>query len=234
MKNLLLFLMVLISSTVFGQGQGKNFIDQNYIEVTGKDEMEVAPDRIYLKIIINEKEVKGKSLSETERSMVAKLQEIGIDTKKDLSVKDLASNFKNYWILKPDIVLTKEYQLLVKEARTAGRVFQELQQLGISNISIEKIENSKIDEYRKAVKINAMKSAQDKAKSLAAAISQEIGKAIYIQEIESGAFYAFAGKAAGIQVRGANLLSATGQPEPDIEFDKIKLEYSIVARFELK
>ncbi len=235
MKHIFFVLSILISTTAFGQNGEKNFIDQNYIEVTGKAIMEVTPDEIYLKILINEKEIKGKSLIEVENSMIAKLQEIGIETKKDLSIKDYSSNFKNYWIMKSDIVLTKDYQLLVREAKVAGTVFQELQKLGISNISIDRIENSKIQEYRKEVKINAIKAAQEKASSLAIAINQTIGKAIYIQELENNYVNSLSGKAAGIQIRGANsFTSLSNSNEPDIEFEKIKLDYSIIVRFELK
>lgn len=235
MKHFLFVLSILISTTLFGQNSEKNFIDQNYIEVTGKAIMEIIPNEIYLKIIINEKEIKGKSLIEAENSMVAKLQEIGIETKKDLSIIDYTSNFKNYWIVKSDIVLVKEFQVLVRDAKVAGTVFQELQKLGISNISIDRIENSKIQEYRKEVKINAIKAAQEKANSLAIAINQTIGKAIYIQELDNNYMNSLTGKVAGIQIRGANSITSLPNSQgPDIEFEKIKLEYSIMVRFELK
>jgi len=225
----------MISATVFGQNGEKNFIDQNYIEVTGKAIMQIIPDEIYLKILINEKENRGKSLIELENSMIAKLQEIGIETNKDFSIIDYTSNFKDYWIVKSDIVLTKEYQLLVRNAKVAGKVFQELQKLGISNISIDRIENSKIQEYRQEVKINAIKAAREKANSLAIAIDQTIGKAIYIQELDNNYMNRMAGKAAGMQIRAANsITSIANSQEPEIEFEKIELDYSVIVRFELK
>ena len=43
------------------------------------------------------------------------------------------------------------------------------------------------------------------------------------------------GKVAGLQIRGANsFTSSSNSYEPDIEFEKIKLDYSIIVRFELK
>ena len=48
---------VLLAGSLFAQE--KNYIDQPYIEVTGKAEMEVVPDEIYLRIVINEKDNKG-------------------------------------------------------------------------------------------------------------------------------------------------------------------------------
>lgn len=233
MKHFLLVLSILFSPAIFGQVSGKNFIDQNYIEVTGTAKMEVVPDEIYLKIVLNEKDYKGKSLEEVENSMITKLQEIGIDTKKDLAINDYTSNFRNYWISKSEIVLLKEYQLLVREAKVAGSVFRELQKIGISNISIDRIENSKVQEYRKEVKINAIKAAREKAQSLAQAIDQSIGKAIYIEEHEKDYITSLSGKVSGVMVRNANSFSSTYE-EPEIEFDKIILDYSILVRFELK
>jgi hypothetical protein len=167
--------------------------------------------------------------------MITKLEEMGIETKKDLSILDYTSNFKDYWIVKSEIVLIKQYQLRVGDAKTAGKVFQELRKLGISNISIDRIENSKIQEYRKEVKINAVKAAREKANSLASAINQTIGKALYIQELENTYLNSLTGKVVGINIRGANsLTSVTDFQEPEIEFEKIQLDYSILVRFELK
>lgn len=238
MKHLLFVLTILISTTVLGQQGEKNFIDQNYIEVAGNAIMEVTPDEIYLKILINEKEIKGKTLIDIENSMIAKLKEIGVETTKDLSIIDYSSNFKNYWISKSDIILIKEYQLLVRDARLAGTVFQEFQELGISNISVDRIEHSKIQEYKKEVKINAIKAAQEKANSLAVAINQTIGRAIFIQEIDNNTLNYSTGhlsKTAGIMIRGANsITSINNSYQPEIDFEKIKLDYSVMVRFELK
>ena len=38
----------------------KNFIDENYIEVTGKSEMELIPNEIYLQIYLQEKDLPFK------------------------------------------------------------------------------------------------------------------------------------------------------------------------------
>ncbi len=235
MRKLFTLLFLITSSALIAQTGGKNFIDQNYIEVTGKAEMEIVPDEIYLRILLNEKDYKGKDFAELEKSMFEKLNELGIDVSKDLAVKDLLSNFQYYWFIKADILLSKEYQLLVHDARTAGKVFMELQNIGISNVSINRIENSKITDYRRQVKVEAIKAAQEKAKDLALAINQDIGRAIYVQEIEAN--YrpkAGSGSVSNIVIRGTSNVSGAKASEPDIEFEKIQLEYSIIARFELK
>jgi uncharacterized protein YggE len=238
MKKLLsTLILTIVILTGYGQETGKNFIDQNYLEVTGHADKEVTPDKIYLKFFINEKDFKNQTLSEVEAKMIQKLKEIGIDVDKNLAIKDFVSNFQNYWIIKSDIRLIKEYELLVTDAKTAGTVFFEFEKIGISSISIDRLENSQIDKYELEVKVEAMKSAQDKAKAIATSINQDIGRAILIQEnpnfvrIEN----ALQGRVAGVQIRGvASLKQSSSVGEANIEFEKIKLEYNIIARFELK
>jgi len=237
MKRLLIGLLLTISLTGFTQTGDKNFIDQNYIEVTGKAEMEIIPDMIYLRVILSDKDNKNKqSLSEIDKSMINKLTEIGVDVSKDLSIKDFDSNFKLSWISKTDVVLTKQYQLVVHDTKTLQKVYFEFQKLGISNVSIDKLDHSKIEQYRKEVKINAIKAAKDKAEGLTAALNQTIGKALFIQEADYLNPYLLSnslqGRVAGVQIRGNS--SSYESSVPEIEFEKIKLEYSILVRFELK
>ncbi|MCW3807012.1 SIMPL domain-containing protein [Plebeiibacterium marinum] len=233
MKTLILTLAVMITTATFAQQGQKNFIDHPYIEVTGKAEMQVQPDMIYIKVDIDEKDTKNKiSLEELERKMINQLEKIGVDIKNDVKLKDISSNFKYYFLQKKDIVLSKEYQVLVKNGQTAGRVFLELEKIGISNISIEKVDHSEIEDLRNEVKINAIKAAKEKAGHLAKAINQSAGKAIFIQEQNymlyrpavSNAFY-MKGDASSLDMEKAKV--------PEIEFEKIKLEYSILCRFDL-
>lgn len=228
MKRLLL---ILVFTPMLSYGQGdKNFIDQNYMEVTGKSEMSVTPDLIYIKVLVNEKDNKNKTpLVEREKSMMKMLKDIGVDTEKDVLIKDMSSNFKNYWLTKDEIYLSKEYQVLVRDGKTAGRVFVELEKIGISNVSIDRLENSKMQVYRREVKVEAVKAAKEKAEALATAVGQNVGRAIYIQELEGMSPMV----ANTILFRESGLYGSRA-PEPEIDFEKIRLEYSVLCRFELK
>ena len=229
---------MIASLTVFSQNGEKNFIDQNYIEVIGKAEMDIVPDLIYLKIILGDKDNKDKlSLDEIEKLMINDLTELGIDINKDLSVKDFASNFKSFWIGKADIVLTKEYQLIVHDTKTMQKVYFEFQKLGISNVSIEKLDNSKIVQFRKDVKMDAIKAAKEKAEFLTSSINQSIGRAIFIQELDNqylSNVMSNTVSGVNVRIRGSSSLDQNESSMPDIEFEKITIEYSILVRFELK
>jgi len=112
-----------------------------------------------------------------------------------------------------------------------------LSKLGLSNISIEKIEHSEIQKFRTEVKILAIKAAKEKATSLTNAIDQNIAKAIYIQELNNQGYNALQGQVAGLSnivVRGYGYSDKLNMGQPEIEFEKIKLEYSILVRFEIE
>ena len=240
MKKLIIGLLLSVSMVGFAQTGGKNFIDQNYIEVTGKAELEISPDMIYLKIVLSDKNNKDKlTLPEIEKKMINKLTEIGINVNKDLSLMDFVSNLKVYLFKTNDVVLTKQYQLIVHDSKTLQKVFFEFQNLGISNVSIEKLEHSQIEQYRKDVKVSAVKAAKDKAEILAIALNQKIGKAIYVQEAENlngnTMSNLLQGRVPGvvssnIKVRGVS----DNSMETDIEFEKISVESTFLVRFELE
>lgn len=232
MKAKLIILLLIFTSATFAQ-QGKNFIDQPYMEVTGKAELEIVPDEIYLKIRINELDNKAKqSLEELEKIMIKTLEKIGVDIEKELAIIDFSSNFRSHLLRKNSILTSKDYQLLLHNGQTTARVFIELEKIGISNISIEKVGHSKIEALQNKVKVMAIKAAKEKAILLAAGIDQSIGNALFIQEMGSG-YYPRAQRAGNIMMKSFAETDME-QTIPEIEFEKIKLEYSILVRFELK
>lgn len=229
MKKLTLIAFVFFMASLNAQTTGqKNFIDQNYIEVTGKAEMQIVPDMIYLSIVINENDVK-KSISEKEEQMIKALKLLGVDVSKNLKVEDLDSRFKSK-TFKKDIVLSKSYQLLVNNADIAAQVFEKLEEIGISNVSIVKVDHSKIEQYRREVKVNATKIAKEKASDLAQAVGQIIGRALYI--VEQNNYQNFSANSNTILYKSEQFNDVS-----DVDllgFKNIKIEYSVLCCFELK
>lgn len=235
-KYILITTLTLFSTFTYSQEFGKNFIDQNYIEVIGTADKEIIPNEIYLQILINEKDNKGKkTLEELETNMIKKLQEIGIDVEEQLSIKDLGSKFQFYFLLKTDVFSTKEYEVLVYDAQTAGKVIIELESLGISNISISRVDHSALDSLTLEVKQDAIRNARTKAYALANTLEQQIGKAIHIQELdEPGIGNVLRGKVAGIQIRGASSIYGSRAAQPNINFQKVKIESKVHVKFAIE
>jgi uncharacterized protein YggE len=233
MKRLMLVTVcsLLVLGSASTQVKAQDFVTKHYIEVSGRAHKEVAPDMIYMTITINEKDYKNSSMPALEGKMISKLQGMGVDVKKDLMVKDMASNFKHYFILKSDPKLMKQYQLLVHSAQKAGEVIMALGQIGISEISIDKVECSQIEKYKDEVRVMAIKNAKARATLLAEAINHNIGKAIHVTENDHN--YRTYGMPEMMMVKG-NLADSDLVRVPEIEFEKIKVEVTVHAKFELK
>ena len=145
MKKILLFHALLFLSG-FCWAQTKNFIDQPYLETSARVDTLVTPDRIYLKITLQESDTKGRtSLEKLEQRMGNQFEGLGIDLEKQLTVSDLSSNFGKYFLRKQEVLKEKTFTLLLYDAPTAGRVLYELEGIGISNVRLQKTEYAHMD-----------------------------------------------------------------------------------------
>lgn len=226
----IIFLLVALWGGVQGmqaQENTKGFIDKPYIEVIGTAEQEIVPDEIYLKIVLQEKDSKGKSTVESqEKVMMTALQQAEIEVEKQLRIQDAVSDLKTYWLKGNTVVARREYVLLLPDAGKLGKVFRELERLEISNVSVQKVSHSRLKEFRLQVKVAAIQAARQKAERLAGAIQQRIGHAIYIQEMEWEPRPYFS----NVAVRTVE--NAAGE-EGNVEFEKIRLQASVRVCFEL-
>ena len=145
----------------------------SYIQVNGRAEKEITPDEFYLSVIINERDSKGKiSVESQQRDMIAALKRLGVNVEKQLKVANLSSEF----FKKNTSVATAKYQLQLGSAAEVSKVWQALDNLGISNVSILKVSHSKIDQYKEQVRVEAMQNAKQSAQTLAQAIGRQGGR----------------------------------------------------------
>jgi len=232
------FLTVSFLLTIFsvGQAQTKNFIDQPYIEVRGYADTLITPNQIFIKIILSEKDSKNKvSIEESEIKMVAALKALGLHTESDLTTSDILSVYRFYILKQADIFKTKEYMLKVSTAEMAGKVFLKLEELGISNASIDRVDHTDLENIKNICRTKAIINAKEKAISLTKPISQTVGNAIQITDNETNLNNQLQGKVAGVVIRGYNTLNEDNRDsQPIIEFEKIKVSSGISAIFILK
>ena len=206
----------------------------NYLQVTGRAEKEIVPDEFYLSIVINERDSKGKiSVESQQRDMIAALRKQGVDVEKQLKVANLSSEF----FKKNTSVATAKYQLLLGSAAEVAKAWQALDGLGISNVSILKVSHSALASLKEEVRVEAMRNAQQSARTLAEAIGQSIGKCFYIWDSNNDIMPAYYNNA--VTVRSMKMMDAAGALEAAVEeepldFKTIKLQYSVQAKFVLE
>jgi uncharacterized protein YggE len=234
MKRLTL-LAFLLFSVLCVKSQTKNFIDQPYIEVSGSADTLVTPNEIYIRILLSEKDSRDRvSIEELEKKMVDALKGLGLETEKDLTTSDMTSNFKVYLLKSKDVIKTKVYTLKVTDAVTASKVFMKLEEIGISNTSIERVDHSDLDNLKNKMRTKAITDAKDRAMALTKPLNQTVGSAIHILDTDNNISQQLQGRVAGIEIRGITSIQNDYKDLPKIEFEKIKVTANINAKFLLK
>ena len=226
-----LITLFLIISSLTSYGQSKNFIDQPYLETTARVDTLVIPDRIYLSILITEADTKGKtSVEKLENKMADKLKTLGIDIEKQLTLTDLGSNFKKYFLRKVDIQKDKEYSLLVYDAVTAGRVIMGLESIGISNLNLTKTEYSSLEKLKIDLRKRAVGAAKNQAEAMVLPLDQKIGHALFISDLNTGVQYRMEERMVRVQMS-----KEADEDQPiEIEFEKIKVESIVNVKFAIQ
>ena len=228
MKQYFLFLVLLPLMTM---GQSKNFLDVPYLETSARVDTLVTPDKIYLNITIQEKDSKGrKSVEEQENKMAQSLKRLGIDVDKQLTIKDLASNYKKYFLRSKEVLKSKQYSLLVYDGLTAGKAMAALEGLDIANTYLEKTEYSKMDELELKLKTRAVKKAKKKAAALTQPLGQKIGLAIHI--VDNSQPYYPRYNQPRMEMK-AMAMDVAQEAPLDINFEKIKVEAQVNVKFAL-
>lgn len=234
MKKILFALATLIGLATYGQE--KNFIDKPYLEVQGKADTLVTPNRIYIDVLISEKDTKGKkSVEELESEMLSKLKSLGIDTEKNVTMQDMMSNYKKFFLKQTDIQKAKSYSILVYDAKSTAKVFIGLEEVGISNVRIDKLEHSEEAKLQLLMNTKAMENAKANAISFTKPLGQNIGKALFVSQNKN---VAYRGNANQIRIRGyASERKYDAQSDKyntEIEFEKITVTSEVITRFALE
>ena len=227
MKRLfLLAAMAFVATVAAAQEMNTN---ENRIQVIGRAEKKVAPDEIYLKIVIKDNDIKGYSVRDIQHQMIKRLERLGIDVGKDLKVDDMSSAFQK----RNKAVTTSSYQLKVTSAEQLADVYSTLELMGLSNITVIRSTHSQLDSLRSEVRVAAIRAARKNAEELAAAIGQKVGRAVYI--LDNGNSYV-SGSNVYLARASASMKSEEGVADmsiPTLEFQDIELNYSVTVKFEL-
>ena len=226
-------LLIAALCTTWGAAAQMQEAFPSYIQVNGRAEKEVVPDEFYLSIVLDERDSKGKiSVEAQQREMIAALRKQGVDIEKQLKVANLSSEF----FRKNTSVATAKYQLKLGSAAEVAQVWQALDKLGISNVSIQRVSHSELDRLKEEVRVEAIRNAQQSARTLAEALGQTIGKCFYIWDSNSDIVPAYYNNA--VSVRSMKMADAAGaeiaEEEEPLDFKTIKLQYHVQTKFVLE
>jgi uncharacterized protein YggE len=225
-------LLAFATTLALGQNNPAKLDEQPYIEVTGTAEQEIVPDEIYIGIVLREKYA-GKvklSIEEQEVKLKNAVKSLGIDLD-NLYLSDVNADYVKIRWQKKDVLTKKEYTLKVSNATAVGQVFVELEKLEITDGFIAKVNHSKMDKWKKEVKIQAIQDAKEKAQYLLKAIGEQIGKPLVITEQE----IPFYNRPLAKTAYAFDAETKASMPEDsDIQFQKIKIQTNIHVKFSIK
>lgn len=234
-RTAFIILLALITNTaLMAQSTDKETVKK--IGVVGSAEMEIVPDEIFFSIALQEYKPsnnKKVDISTLEKQLIKAVRQAGIDDE-DFQIENVYGWNQNYWRKKDkkdeEFLAKKRYRLKLSNLSKVNDILAQVDPEGIANANIGDYSHSNIEQYRKDLKIQALKAAKDKAEYLLQSIGEELGEAMEIQEVEMGGvgpYYA---------MRTANVAfeSARGEADTDIGFKKIKLQYQIRASFRIK
>ncbi len=217
-----------------------NSIKQRTISVSGKAEMEIIPDEIYVQVDLREYDKKGVGKIDIEtikNNFLQNCQSIGL-SEKEISVQNY-SGADRWWQRKnkkqnPDLKASISYWVKLNSTNKMDELVNKLDDEATENFFISKTSHSKIEEFRKQLKIDAVKNAKEKANYLADAVGEKVGEAIIINEpnemFNNVDYKTF--NTANLRIRGNTSLNDI--PALNIDFKKIKLEFTVNVTFALK
>ena len=203
------------------------------ISVSGTSEMEVTPDIIYLSISLKEylkdnNSKKKVDITTLENQLFAAVQKAGLD-KDNLTINDLSSyNYATEKKKNPDFLASKQYRLKVADLNKFNAILEDIDAKGIASTNIESYDYSKIESLKKDLKIKALLAAKEKAVYMVEALGDKLGNVIDIQDGGDNIIQPV--------YRNYMMKSAVADAEsaPEIDFKKIKLNFTVNAVFEIK
>ena len=230
------FIVAALSLTTAGNTNAQN-TTQPYIDMNTTVQREVTPDELYLKIVISEKDYKGKkSLEEMQEAMLGALKANRIDIPECLTLNYMGSevSYKTFSKkIKPKTQAT--YMLKLYDATIMQQVILSLEEREISNIELAKMKFTKEKELKKEMAIEAMQQAKAEAETLARAIGQQVGKAISINSwMNGGEVQPRMYKSRANMVMEDAVAEGASMAAPVISIGKITYNFNVNVRFELQ
>jgi uncharacterized protein YggE len=209
------------------------------ITVNGSAEMEVVPDEIY--VIVDLKEYEKKS----NKTNIDKIKSDFLSSCRSIGLPDSAITIASYegyngnpWYRKrnkrDDLLASISYQIKFTDSKKMDELVDKLDDDATQNFRIVRTSHSKIQEYRKQLKIQAVKAAKDKAGYLAEAIDEKVGTAVTITEPGDVTMepYALQENVAISQYKMAETKGSGGGI--GLDFRKIKLRFEVNVVFALR
>lgn len=234
--------LVLCSHT--GKDLPFNGNNEHTIQVTGSSEMTIVPDEIEFIVGITEEyssmastKKPAAQLGKTETAIREKLAEIGID-KNNIKCEPSVQSYW-WWYQNRNSQINKEIKFKTNDYALVNKFVDEINVKGIQYMRLGELKHSKIQEFRRQVKADALKAAKEKAGYMLEAIDRKAGEPVNIVELQdynynNNYYYPFYGSYSNMtsnSISNSSVYSGSGDYSANNELRSIKIRYEIQSTF---
>lgn len=208
------------------------------IEVSGTAKMEVIPDEIYVNITVQEytENKKKVDINDIRKDFLNACTKAGI-AKENISIQGL-NGYNNsgwYWQRKkksPDFIASSTFIIKFNSGEQIERLMSLLDDKSTQNMFVSSTSHSKMEEFKKQVKIQALQDARSKAQYLCEAIGEKAGKVLLIKEMEGNSY------TPQPMLMEKRMMATSGMQEDfspsGLEFQKITISMDVLAQFAIQ
>jgi uncharacterized protein YggE len=230
---------MLLTTSAFAQTQINPY--PKTITVTGSAEMEIIPDEIYVQVDLKEYEKKGQgkiNIETIKRNFLNNVKATGIPDSL-VSIVAYDGFGGNPWLRKKnkknELYASISYQVKIITSKQLDDLVDKLDDEATTNFYIQRTSHSKLAEYRKQLKIQAIKAAKEKAQYLTEAIDEKAGEAVTINEPTEyyQPYYNVMRSNVMMKEQAMNQDMASANDSP-VDFRKMKLKYDVRVVFAVK
>jgi uncharacterized protein YggE len=134
----------------------------------------------------------------------------------------------------PDMKASITYLVKVSSTKKMDELVDKMDDEATQNFFIARVSHSKLQEFKRQLKIQAVKAAKEKAIYLAEAIGEKAGEAVTINEPNEITVHPPYPMMANRMMKAEAAAMDAGQQEANIDFKKMKLQFEVNAVFSLK
>lgn len=212
------------------------------ISVNGSADMEIIPDEIYVVVTLKEYEKKGTGKIELEKiksDFLASCRNVGLADSL-ITIASYEGTNPRFWLSKrrskDELYASIAYQIKFTNSRKIDELVSKLDDDATQDFDVVRVSHSKIQEYRKQVKILAIKAAKEKAAYLTEAVGEKLGETVTISESGRDFVQPLSVTNTRGYLENASYKAALSFKSEDeaIDFKKIRIAMEIHAVFAIK
>ena len=207
------------------------------INVNGSADMEITPDEIYVIVTLKEYEKKGTGkigLEKIKTDFLNSCTSVGLPDSV-ITITSYEGNLLKKKRSKEELYASISYQVKFTNSKKMDELVNKLDDEATQSFDVERVSHSKIQEYRKQVRIMAIKAAKEKAAYLTEAVGESLGTAVTISEynrdiVQPYSQASYANTLAKARIDNVSFYSN----DSGVDFKKIKVYMEVNVVFAIK